>query len=97
MSETEPKFELQTEAPPPVSHPVMGYFAVGFGLLGIFTHGPVFVPLALVCSLVALFLGQIAWAFVGVLLAVAGFLTSPTLLFIAGLGALSIWLGLPWF
>ena len=37
-------------------------------------------PLAFICSLVALFLGHVSWAFVGLLLAVAGLLTSPVLL-----------------
>lgn len=98
MSETEPGFEPRTaETPPPVKHPVIGYFAVGFGLLGIFTYGPVFAPLSLICSLVALFMGQFAWAFVGLLLAVVGVLTSPTLLLFLGLGALALWFGLPWF
>lgn len=98
MSETGPDFELRTaETPPPAKPPVIGYFAVGFGLLGIFSYGPVFVPLSLICSLVALFMGQVAWAFVGLLLAVVGVLTSPTLLLLLGLGALVLWLDLPWF
>ncbi len=41
MTEPEPKFELKTEAPPPARRPVMGYFAVGFGLLGVNLPKPV--------------------------------------------------------
>ena len=64
--------------------PIIGGAAVAFGILGIFTKGYIFVPLALVCSLISLFLGQMSWAFIGFLLAVAGLLTSPVLLAILG-------------
>ena len=64
--------------------PIIGAAAVVFGILGIFTKSYIFVPLALVCSLISLFLGQISWAFIGLLLAVAGLLTSPVLLAILG-------------
>lgn len=74
------------------SNPVAGWFAVGFGLLGIFASGPVFVPLAFITSLIALFLGQFIWAVLGLMLAVAGFLTSPLLWGLLGLGALIAWL-----
>jgi hypothetical protein len=57
-----------------------------FGILGIFTKGYIFVPLALICSLIALFMGQISLAFIGLLLSVAGLLTSPVLLAILGVG-----------
>lgn len=67
--------------------PVMGWCAVGFGLLGIFTIGFVFVPLGLICSLIALFTGQAVWGVVGVMLAAAGFITSPKLWLIVGMGA----------
>jgi|GEM_PF-436343 len=70
----------------PEKKPVMGWFAVGFGLLGIFTIGFVFVPLGLVCSLIALFTGQALWGFMGLMLAAAGFITSPKLWFIVGMG-----------
>ncbi len=65
--------------------PMLGAAAVVFGLLGIFTKGYIFVPLAFICSLVALFLGNVSWAFVGLLLAVAGLLTSPVLLALIGI------------
>ena len=67
--------------------PVIGYCAVGFGVLGIFTIGFVFMPLGLIFSIVALFLGQTAWGLAGLMLAVAGFITSPQLWLIIGMGA----------
>jgi len=71
----------------PEKKPIMGWFAVGFGLLGIFTIGFVFVPLGLICSLIAVFTGQALWGFIGLLLAGAGFVTSPKLWVIVGMGA----------
>jgi hypothetical protein len=65
--------------------PVIGAAAIAFGILGIFTKGYIFVPLAMVASLIALFMGQISWAFIGLLLSVAGLLTSPVLLAILGI------------
>ncbi len=76
--------------PTPETNPIMGKFAVGFGLLGIFTIGVVFVPLGLICSLIALFIGQATWGFIGLMLAVMGLLTSPHLLLLIGLGAFSM-------
>ena len=70
--------------------PLMGYCAVGFGLLGIFTIGFVFVPLGLIFSIAALFLGQSVWGAVGLMLAVAGFITSPKLWLIVGMGTLYV-------
>ncbi|OEJ69258.1 hypothetical protein [Magnetovibrio blakemorei] len=77
------------------SLPLLGMFAVGFGLLGIFTIGPVFVPLALIFGLIAIFAGQILWGLTALVLALAGFVTSPTLLLFLGAGALAAWLGIP--
>jgi len=71
--------------------PVMGGAAVAFGMLGIFSIGYVFVPLGILCSIIALFLGQIPWAFIGFLLAVAGLLTSPVLLAFLGIAWLIPW------
>jgi len=51
---------------------IIGAAAIVFGILGIFTKGYIFVPLALICSLIALFMGQISLAFIGLLLSVAG-------------------------
>ncbi len=81
--------------PRPERKPIMGWAAVGFGILGIFTKGYIFVPLGFLCSVLALFTGQAAWAFVGLLLAVAGLLTSPVLLALLGLGALAAYFGIP--
>ena len=75
----------------PAGIPIMGAAAIAFGILGIFSIGYVFVPLGFICSIISLFLGQISWAFIGFLLAVAGLLTSPVLLAFLGIA----WL-LPW-
>ncbi|MBL6948664.1 MAG: hypothetical protein ISR51_08300 [Rhodospirillales bacterium] len=69
----------------PKGIPIIGGAAIVFGILGIFTKGYIFVPLALICSLIALFMGQMAWAFIGLLLCVAGLLTSPVLLGLLGI------------
>ena len=81
-----PAGAAQQQAVAPTT-PVMGYCAVGFGLLGIFTIGFVFMPLGLIFSIAALFLGQPAWGAVGLMLAVAGFITSPKLWLIVGISA----------
>lgn len=70
----------------PGKSPVMGYFAVGFGVLGIFTHGWIFTPMGFLCSIIALVMGQISWAVIGLFLSVIGLLTSPILLGLIGLG-----------
>lgn len=70
--------------------PVMGWIACAFGVLGIVSWGVVFVPLAFVCSIIALFMGQGGWAFLGLLLAVIGLVTSPVLLGLIGLGAFAV-------
>lgn len=77
------------------SLPLLGLFAVGFGLLGIFTFAPVFVPLALIFGLIAIFAGQILWGLTSIILAIAGVLSSPTLMLIFGVGAFAAWLGIP--
>jgi hypothetical protein len=71
----------------PAGNPVMGWCSIGFGLLGIFTIGFIFVPLGLICSVLALFMGQAVWGFIGIMLAIAGFITSPKLWLIVGMGA----------
>ncbi len=85
---------------PPVpikDQPVIGYLAVGCGLLGIFTWGLVFVPMGLAFSIAALIVGQAGWGFAGLMLAVGGLMTSPTLLTLLGLGALAAFFGIPGF
>lgn len=67
--------------------PVAGWCAIGFGLLGVFGPGLIFTPIGFVCSLVALFRGQGTFGFVGLLLTVAGFLSSPLLMGLVGLSA----------
>jgi len=78
-------FDLPDEPNAQQGIPVMGGAAIGFGILGIFTKGYIFVPLAFISSAVALFMGNVSWAFVGFLLAVAGLLTSPVLLAMIGI------------
>ncbi|NQW00851.1 MAG: hypothetical protein HQ483_14195 [Rhodospirillales bacterium] len=78
----------------PEETPVMGWFAVAFGILGIFTFGVIFVPLGLVCSVLAFLFGQVSWAISGLVLAVIGFVTSPHLWLIVGLAAAYQGLGL---
>lgn len=73
-------------------NPVAGWFAVGFGLLGIFGPGFIFVPLAFIASIISLLMGQFLWAAMGLLLSLAGLVTSPQLWLILGLGFLVHWL-----
>ncbi len=80
-----------TDARQPEKKPVMGWFAVAFGFLGIFTFGFIFVPLGFLCSLIALFTGQAVWGFLGILLNIMGLITSPKLLFLIGAGAFAVW------
>ena len=47
----------------------------------------VFMPLGLIFSIGALFRGQSVWGVVGLMLAVAGFVTSPKLWLIVGISA----------
>ncbi len=79
----------QPQAMPRESRPIMGWIAAIFGILGILVNGVVFVPLGLVCSIIALFMGQGMWAFIGIALNLIGLATSPVLLGILGLGALA--------
>ena len=87
-----PAGAAQQQAVAPTT-PVMGYCAVGFGLLGIFTIGFVFMPLGLILSIAALFLRQTVWGVVGLILAVAGFITSPNLWLIIGMSAFYVMFG----
>ncbi len=90
LSLEQPPGNQQNSGGDPTSgHPVAGYFAVALGLLGIFSIGYVFVPLAFIASLVALFSGQIIWGVFGLLLSFAGLLTSPFLLAFLGLAWLA--------
>ena len=84
--------ETPGQPAPSAENPIIGWFAVGFGFLGIFTSATIFVPLALICSVVALFMRQMSWAFIGLLLSVMGFLTSPVLLTLLGLSWFASWI-----
>jgi len=77
------------------SRPVMGWIAVACALLGIVSWGIVFVPLGVVCSIIALFMGQGMWAFLGLGLSVVGLFSSPLLLGVLGLGAIAAYFGIP--
>lgn len=86
-----PRIRLSLKKPNPEAtpmeeeQPIAGYFAVGLGLLGIFTAGYIFTPLAFLASVIALFSGQILWAVFGLLLSFAGLLSSPVLLTFLGI------------
>ena len=72
-------------------NPLMGLFAIFFGLLGIFTYGVIFVPLGFLFSLLAFFWGQAFWGFMGLFLTIIGLITSPKLLFLIGIAAFTHW------
>lgn len=69
--------------------PVLGWFAVGFGVLAVFSWSIIFVPLALICGIVALFVGQVFWGIGAIVLAVIAIVTSPIWLMTLGLGAMA--------
>lgn len=81
----DPRMELR--ATPIARRPISGWLAVGFGLLGIFGPGLLFTPIGFLFSVIALFRGQATWSFVGLLLTVGGFLSSPLLMGLVGLSA----------
>jgi len=70
---------------------VMGWAAVVLGILGI-PFSAVFTVIGLICSVIALFIGQIGSGILGILLALVGIITSPLLLGLIGAGALATWL-----
>ncbi|MBF0248705.1 MAG: hypothetical protein HQL36_11650 [Alphaproteobacteria bacterium] len=88
-------YDGQPHLPPPAGElPLLGLFAVGFGILGIFTLAPVFAPLSLILGLIAIFIGQIGLGVGAIGLAMIAILTSPILMGVLGLGAgLAMWLG----
>lgn len=70
---------------------LVGIFAIVFAIIGIFFLAIVFVPLAIICSIVATFQsikksGSIVVAVIAWILTFIAFLTSPTLLAILGFG-----------
>jgi len=60
------------------------------GLISIFFMSPVFVPLAILTGIVALFKRQFLWGILGLICAFIGFITSPILLAALGLTALAL-------
>ena len=76
----------------PQNQPYMGYAAVILGVIGI-PSSVIFTVLGLVCSFIALFMGQFSLAFIGILLGIAGVVTSPILLSMIGLSTFAAWLG----
>lgn len=67
---------------------VASIFGCLFGLIGVFILAIIFVPLAILCSAIGLVRASRIWiagvALLGLLLAAAGVVTSPTLLLVAG-------------
>ena len=60
------------------------------GIISIFYMSPVFVPLAVITGIVALFKKQFLWGILGIFCAFIGFITSPILLATLGLTALAL-------
>ena len=60
------------------------------GLVSIFYMSPVFVPLAIITGIVALFKRQFLWGILGLFCAFIGFITSPILLAALGLTAIAL-------
>lgn len=75
--------------PPHEAAPIAGFLAIGLAFAGIFISGSIFVPLAFVASVIALFCGQIIWGIFGILLSFIGLVTSPLLLTFLGLAWLA--------
>lgn len=106
MSDENKRMSLKTQAEgtprtasaTPQAHegnlPLLGLFAVGFGVLGIFTFAPIFAPLGLIFGIIALFIGQIGLGLGAIFLSIIAIVTSPTLMAVVGLGAFLAWLGL---
>jgi hypothetical protein len=60
------------------------------GIISIFYMSPIFVPLAILTGIVALFKRQFLWGILGLICAFIGFITSPILLAALGLTALAL-------
>lgn len=65
-----------------------GILSVVFGALSIFILGFIFVPLSLICGIVALAKKQLLLGIIGLILCLVGFLTSPALWAITGMSAI---------
>jgi hypothetical protein len=73
---------------------VAGLLGCGLGILGIFTFGIVFVPLAALCSVIGFIRGAmgrsgtgVGVSILGITLAVVGFMVSPSLWLLLAVGA----------
>ncbi|HEB59772.1 MAG TPA: hypothetical protein ENJ01_11150 [Gammaproteobacteria bacterium] len=67
----------------------MGIVAFVFGAISIVILAPLFVPLSLLFTLIALLKRQFLFSFLALVCATIGFLTSPILLGLAGLATLN--------
>ena len=73
--------------------PVVGWIAVGLGLIGLFMT--IFaIPFSIAFSVAALFVGQTAWGIGGLVLSVLAIVTSPTIVALLGIGAFLAMFGL---
>lgn len=66
----------------------LGIASFVFGVISIFTFAIVCVPLAVILGLIGLRHEQKVWAILGLVCAVVGFITSPILLGLLGIGPL---------
>jgi len=85
------KIPLTLNDPQEEKKPMMGWAAVIFGVIGI-PFSAVFTLIGLICSVIALFIGQIGWGLFGLMLAVFGIVTSPFLMSLIGIGAIATWM-----
>lgn len=66
--------------------PVVGWIAVGLGLVGLFMT--IFaIPFSVAFSVAALVVGQTAWGIGGMVLSILAVVTSPTIVALLGIGA----------
>ncbi|MDH5188905.1 MAG: hypothetical protein OEW37_08115 [Rhodospirillaceae bacterium] len=75
--------------------PIVGALGVLFGILAIFSWAIIFVPLALIMGVGALFTGRIGWGIGAIVLAVLGIITSPMIIMMLGLSAVLAYFGMP--
>ena len=68
---------------------VAGFASILFGILSIFVFAPIFVPLAIIFSFVALVTRQASWGLTGFICALVGFVSSPILMGMLGIMTLA--------
>ena len=73
-----------------VANKTEGLVSFIMGVVSIFYMAPVFVPLAIITGIVALFKKQFLWGMLGLICAFIGFITSLILLAALGLTAIAI-------